>query len=156
VLLDHDGKIEYIDLDDKAAAPAAPTPTPEKPAGPLASNEFGDVDKSIQCNGTNCTIERALVDKALANTAALSAMARFVPSVRDGKPNGFKVYAIRPNSLFGKIGMQNGDTIKSINGNEMSTPDQALSLYTKLRSASHLTLNIDRRGETVNMDYTIK
>jgi len=83
-------------------------------------------------------------------------MARFVPSVRDGKPNGFKVYAIRPSSLFGKIGMQNGDTIKSINGNEMSTPDQALSLYTKLRSASHLTLSIERRGETVTMDYTIK
>jgi general secretion pathway protein C len=154
VLIDHEGKPEYLDLDDKAPVAAA-APTPEKPA-PGPPSEFGDLDKSIQCTGTNCTIERALVDKALANTAALGSMARFVPSVKDGKPNGFKVYAIRPSSLFGKIGMQNGDTIKSINGNEMSTPDQALSLYTKLRSASHLTLNIERRGETVTMDYTIK
>jgi hypothetical protein len=38
----------------------------------------------------------------------------------------------------------------------MSTPDQALQLYTKLRSASHLTLQVERRGETVNMDYTIR
>jgi general secretion pathway protein C len=158
VYFDNEGRVEYVELDG-AAAPA--TPAPATPAPPVAAaqsgpSEFGDLDKQIQCTGTNCTIERQLVDKALSNTAALGTMARFVPSVRDGKPNGFKVYAIRPNSLFGKIGMQNGDTLKQINGNEMSTPDQALQLYTKLRSASHLTLQVERRGETVTMDYTIR
>ena len=155
VYFDHDGRIEYIDLD---GAPAAAAPVMAVAAAPPAAggNEFGDLDKQIVCNGGNCTIERALVEKALGNLAALSALARFVPSVKDGKPNGFKVYAIRPSSLFGKIGMQNGDTIKQINGNEMSTPDQALSLFTKLRSASHLTMQVERRGETVTMDYTIK
>ena len=156
VYFDHDGRVEYLDLDAQTATPAAAaTPAPTAPAAP-GGNEFGDLDKSIQCNGGNCTIERALVDKALGNLTGLSAMARFVPSMRDGKPNGFKVYAIRPNSLFGKIGLQNGDTIKQINGNEMSTPDQALSLFTKLRSASHLTMQVERRSETVTMDYTIK
>ena len=152
--MDHEGKIEYLDLDDEAP-PALVAAAAEKPAGPTPPGEFGDLDKSIQCKGTNCTIERALVDKALANMAALASMARFVPSVRDGKPNGFKVYAIRPSSLFAKLGMQNGDTLKQINGNEMSTPDQALQLLTKLRSASHLNLQLERRGETVTMDYTI-
>ena len=45
------------------------------------------------------------------------------------------MYAIRPNSLFGKIGLQNGDTIKSINGIDMSSPDKALEVYTKVRVA---------------------
>ena len=153
VYIDNEGKTEYVDLDaEQKGAVAAPVVA----AAPSAPGELGDIDKSIQCNGNNCTIERALVDRALANTAALASMARLVPSVRDGKPNGFKVYAIRPNSLFGKLGMQNGDTLKQINGNEMATPDQALGLYTKLRSASHLSLQVERRGETVNMDYTIK
>jgi len=154
VYIDNEGKTEYLDLDEKAA-PAAAAPA-EKPKAPAEPSELGDLDKSIQCSGSNCTIERALVDKALANTAALASMARFVPSVRDGKPNGFKVYAVRKGSLFDRLGMQNGDTLKAINGNEMSTPDQALGLYTKLRSASHLGLQVERRGETVNMDYTIK
>ncbi len=157
VYFDHDGRVEYLDLDNQVAASAVPAATPTPAAAPAAGgNEFGDLDKSIQCNGGNCTIERALVDKALGNLTGLSAMARFVPSMRDGKPNGFKVYAIRPNSLFGKIGLQNGDTIKQINGNEMATPDQALSLFTKLRSASHLSMQVERRSETVTMDYTIK
>ena len=154
VYIDNEGKTEYLDLDaDQKAAPAAAVAAAAAPSPP---GELGDIDKSIQCTGNNCTIERALVDRALGNMGALASMARFVPSVRDGKPNGFKVYAIRPNSLFGKLGMQNGDTLKQINGNEMATPDQALSLFTKLRSASHLSMQVERRGETVNMDYTIK
>jgi type II secretory pathway component PulC len=82
--------------------------------------------------------------------------ARFVPSIKDGKPNGFKLYAIRPQSIFGRIGLQNGDTIKAINGSEMTTPDAALGLYTKLRNASHLSVQVERRGETVTLDYSIR
>ena len=156
VYFDHDGKVEYLDLDGAAAPPAAPAATP--PAAPPAPGapEFGDLDKQIQCNGANCTIDRALIDKALSNTAALSAMARFVPSVRDGKPNGFKVYAIRPSSLFGKIGLQNGDTIAGINGFDMSSPDKALEVYTKVRSASSLSVSVQRRGQPVTLEYSIK
>jgi general secretion pathway protein C len=86
----------------------------------------------------------------------LATSARFVPSIKDGKPNGFKLYAIRPQSIFGRIGLQNGDTIKAINGSEMTTPDAALALYTKLRNASHLSVQVERRGETVTLDYTIR
>ena len=153
VYLDHEGKVEYLDLDANVPAAAAATAAAPAPATP--PSELGDIDKSIQCKGTRCTIERALVEKALANTAALTSMARLVPSMRDGKPNGFKMYAIRPNSLFSKLGMQNGDTLRQVNGNEMSTPDQALQLLTKLRTASALSLQLERRGETVTMDYTI-
>ena len=112
--------------------------------------------RGVRCNGSNCDVDRGLIDKMLANTTDLATAARFVPSVKDGRPNGFKLYAIRPTSIFGKIGLQNGDTIKSINGMEMSSPDQALAMYSKLRSASHLSVSVERRGETVTMDYTIR
>ena len=50
---------------------------------------------------THCTVDRALVEKLLSNTTMLATAARFVPSIKDGKPNGFKLYAIRPQSIFG-------------------------------------------------------
>lgn len=155
VYFQHNNRLEYIDMDDKTP-PGPPPATPAAPAAPAAPAEAGEFDKSINCQGSNCTIERALVDKLLSNTNSLASAARFVPSVKEGKPNGFKVYAIRPNSLFAKIGLQNGDTIKGINGFEMTSPDKALEVYTKLRSASHLGVQLDRRGETVTLDYTIK
>ena len=115
------------------------------------------VDKGVKkIDDTKYDIERQLVDKILADPTVAARSARIVPSIKDGKPNGFKMYAIRPNSLFAKIGLQNGDTITSINGMDMSSPDKALEVYTKVRSASSLSVSVIRRGQPVNMDYSIK
>jgi len=152
----NNGQLEYLEIEG-----AAPPATPAQPAvaantPPPVDQNMGDIDKGVNCSGNNCTVDRSLVEKLLQNTTMLATSARFVPSIKDGKPNGFKLYAIRPNSIFGKIGLQNGDTIKGINGNDMTTPDAALALYSKLRSASHLSVSIERRGEAQTMDYTIK
>ncbi len=148
------GRPEYLELDGAPVAVAQNTPPPT--AQPALNPELGDIDKGVTCNGNACTVDRSLVEKLLANTTMLATAARFVPSIKDGKPNGFKLYAIRPQSIFGRIGLQNGDTIKAINGSEMTTPDAALGLYTKLRNASHLSVQVERRGETVTLDYTIR
>jgi general secretion pathway protein C len=47
---------------------------------------------------------------------AVAKGARVVPAVKNGKPDGFKLYAIRPSSVYSKLGLTNGDTIQSING----------------------------------------
>ncbi|HEX9101286.1 MAG TPA: type II secretion system protein GspC, partial [Polyangia bacterium] len=149
------GRPEFLELDGSAPVAVAQN-TPPPTAQPALNPELGDIDKGVNCSGNSCTVDRALVEKMLANTTMLATAARFVPSIKDGKPNGFKLYAIRPQSIFGRIGLQNGDTIKAINGSEMTTPDAALGLYTKLRNASHLSVQVERRGETVALDYTIR
>jgi general secretion pathway protein C len=146
---------EYLELEGPPPAAASASASVEKPPTPV-DGAMGDIDKGVTCSGNNCTVEKKLVESLLANTTQLATAARFVPSIKDGKPNGFKLYAIRPNSIFGKIGLQNGDTIKAINGNDMTTPDAALALYSKLRNASHLSVQVERRGETVTMDYSIR
>lgn len=149
------GRPEYVELEGSApVAVAANVPQPSQQAA--LNPELGDIDKGVTCTGNSCVVERQLVEKLLANTTMLATAARFVPSIKDGKPNGFKLYAIRPQSIFGRIGLQNGDTIKQINGSDMTTPDAALALYTKLRNASHLSVQVERRGETVTLDYSIR
>ena len=151
------GKPEYVELEGNAPpAPGATPPPAVASAQPALNPELGDIDKGVNCTGNACVVDRSLVEKLLSNTTMLATAARFVPSIKDGKPNGFKLYAIRPQSIFGRIGLQNGDTIKAINGSEMTTPDAALGLYTKLRNASHLSVQVERRGETVTLDYSIR
>jgi general secretion pathway protein C len=149
------GRPEFLELDGNAPVAVAAN-TPPVVTQPAINPELGDIDKGVNCSGNACTVDRSLVEKLLSNTTMLATAARFVPSIKDGKPNGFKLYAIRPQSIFGRIGLQNGDTIKAINGSEMTTPDAALGLYTKLRNASHLSVQVERRGETVALDYTIR
>ena len=157
VYLRNDGRIEYLELEGANSPPPAAAPAVSQPVVASSGDPMDDsIGNRVRCTGANCEIERGLVDQMLSNTTSLATAARFVPSIKDGRPNGFKLYAIRPSSIFGRIGLQNGDTIKAINGMDMTSPDQALAVYSKVRNASHLTVAVERRGETVTLDYTIR
>ena len=105
---------------------------------------------------TEFEIDKKVVDKILENPMSVARGARIVPSIKNGKANGFKLYAIRPSSVYAKIGLMNGDTIHSINGFDLTSPDKALEVYTKVRSASSLSVNATRRGKPISLNYSIK
>jgi type II secretory pathway component PulC len=79
-----------------------------------------------------------------------------MPSVKDGETRGFKFYGIRPGSLPKLLNIKNGDLITSVNGTDLKSVDGAMSLYTKLRRASNLSITIERKGETINKEITIQ
>ncbi|HEY3358061.1 MAG TPA: type II secretion system protein GspC [Polyangia bacterium] len=148
--------VEYADLqgvtgpDKTLVSTKAPGP-----GGPAT----GDLQKGVRkISETQYEIDRQLLEKVLSDTNAIARSARVVPSVspKDGKPNGFKLYAIRPDSVYSTIGLQNGDTVSAINGQEMNSPEKAFELYAKLRTASHLQISIVRRGNPMTVDYSIR
>jgi len=147
--------LEYIDLfglpgQDKTLASARP-PAPGSP-----SADYGKGVRKV--SETQYEIDRNLLEKVLGDTNAIARSARVVPSVspKDGKPNGFKLYAIRPDSVYSTIGLQNGDTVSAINGQEINSPEKAFELYAKLRTASGLQISIIRRGQPMTIDYSIR
>ncbi len=115
------------------------------------------IDSGIKkINDTTFDVDKALLDKILANPMAVSKGARIVPAMKNGKPEGFKLYAIRADSLYGKLGLVNGDTLNSINGFELTSADKALEAYTKLREATALQVDITRHGDSTKLTYNIK
>ena len=134
--------------------PAPRRPTPRRGQGDEMSEMLDAGIKKVSDNSYE--IDRALVDKMLSNPMSVARGARIVPSVKDGKPNGFKLYAIRPSSVYSKIGLRNGDTISAINGFDLTTPDKALEVYTKVREASNLSVSVIRRGKPETMNYNIR
>ncbi len=154
------GRLERIPLLGAAPAPSRrPTPTPRVSTAPSTNRDelSAELDEGInKVSEDKYQIDRNLVDKMLANPMSVARGARIVPSVKNGKPNGFKLYAIRPSSVYAKIGLMNGDTIHAINGFELTTPDKALEVYTKVKEASSLSVNITRRGKPVTIDYSIR
>ena len=89
------------------------------------------------------------------NPMAIAKGARVVPAVKNGQPDGFKLYAIRPNSPYAALGFMNGDTIQAVNGLELRDASTALDVYTKLRSAKELQIDIMRRGQPMMLTITI-
>lgn len=106
-------------------------------------------------DATHARVTRALVDKLLSDPMQIAKGARVVPSSKNGAPNGFKLYAIRPSSIFAKVGLANGDLITAINGNSMHTIEQAMEMYTRLRDATQLEIEIVRRGKPLTLQIDI-
>jgi general secretion pathway protein C len=123
---------------------------------PVPSLSDAEMDRGIHCTDGRCEVERSFFDKMLANIAALATSARLVPSFADGRPNGFKLYAIRPGSLFARLGLENGDTITRVNGRSFATPDEALAIYVSLRSTSAFKIEIKRRGNDISLEIRVK
>ena len=142
-------------LASAAAAPPAPTPAP-MPAGG-APGVGDDIKKGIQRVGPNeFNVDRGVVDKILENQAELMRQARIVPEQENGKVVGIRLFGVRQDTLLGTLGMENGDRLEKINGFDMASPEKALEAYARLRTADHLTVSVNRRGQPMNLDFNIK
>jgi hypothetical protein len=133
----------------------ASTPT-TPPAPSVVSMPNEALEKGIQCTANRCTLSHELVEQLRANLGLWSTSARMVPSFKDGKPAGIKVFAIRPDSVYAHLGLLNGDTLVSLDGLDLSSPEKALESYTHVKSKSRVTLEVERRGQKLTMEYILK
>lgn len=164
----------FSDEEGMAATPMRPTPmgatvmvtmataeqTMRANARARADNagiEAEELESGIRrSSDTQFTVSRSLVDQVLENQGQLMRTARVIPHEENGRVVGVKLYGIRRSSLLGRLGVQNGDMLRTINGYSLTSPDTALEAYTRLRSADHLTLSVVRRGQSMTLDYTIE
>jgi general secretion pathway protein C len=144
------------------APPAAPgAPQPAAPPGPRPPGGPGPVPADIaskiqRVSDTEFNVDRSVVDKILENQAELMKSARIVPEQKDGKVVGIRMFGIRPDTLLGTLGFENGDRLEAINGFNMASPEKALEAYARLRTASALNVKVNRRGKAMALDYRIK
>lgn len=147
-----------------AATATAPETLPAKPessalsASPIsrpADKLPPVVTKGIKCQGSKCTITRAALEAVLGDLLMTSRSARLVPTLLNGQVVGFKVFAVRPASLFALLGLQSGDLIRRISGFDMNVPERVLEAYTKVRNAKTIPLELTRRGVEMTLTYVI-
>ena len=148
-------------FDRKATASPAPAATPTPVATPTPTRGGKALDPEIkkgiqQVSPTEFNVDRGTLDKILENQADLMRTARVVPEQENGRTVGIRMMNIKPDSLLGVLGMQNGDRLQTINGFDMSSPEKALEAYARLRTADKLTVQVNRGGKNMNLDYNIK
>ncbi len=139
---------------------AAPAPAPVASVAPTKGGAPGldpALAKGIQkVSATEFNIDRGVVDKILENQSELMRQARIVPEQENGKVVGIRLFGVRPDTLLGTLGMENGDRLQTINGFDMASPEKALEAYARLRTADKLVVQVNRRGQNMNLDYNIK
>jgi general secretion pathway protein C len=138
-----------------AASASSKAPPPPPPGNAPAVPE--DIKKSIQkVSATEYNIDRSAIDKILENQQLIMRSARVVPETENGKTVGIRLFGVRPDSLLGMIGVENGDRLERVNGFDVASPEKALEAYARLRSAEKLTVQVNRRGQPTTLDFHIK
>lgn len=138
VEIDRNGQIEVLLIDDSPGA---------------ASTDSGGVTASGE---TDFSISEAELDQALENLPVLLTQARAVPYFREGKAIGLRMFAIKSGSLFQKIGLLNGDILKTINDSSLSDITQAMKIFERLKQERSLTLTLERNKEEKQFRYQIR
>src|SRR5205823_1808806 len=148
VTLEGDGGEEVLELAPPAAAPSAETPAPPA-AAPL--------DDRIRRTAENAFIvDRREVAGAVDNLSGLMTQLRAVAEVRDGRPAGFRLFQIRDDSLFARLGLRDGDVVQRVNGAEVAEPAALLGFLQRLKTEPRVALDIVRGATPRTLVYDLR
>jgi general secretion pathway protein C len=115
-----------------------------------------EVRQPVQPAGSNITLQREKIEDAVSDLNTLMKQVRIRPHFKDGKPDGLTLSGVRSGSIFSEMGFRNGDVIVGVDGQNIESVDDALSLYRNLQSASNVQVQIRRRGRLQTIDYQIE
>ena len=96
------------------------------------------------------------VEKAMQNLGELMEQATLRPHIEDGEAAGISITGIKPNAIFRKMRLRNGDIITGLNGNPIGSVEDAIKVVEQLSSGSGMQLQIKRRGREQSLDYSIE
>lgn len=96
-------------------------------------------------------IDQKTLNDALSDPNQLLTQARAIP-----QEDGLRFFAIRPNSIFFKIGIRNGDVVHRINDVELDNIENAFAVFQELRQQSRFSIDITRGGQDLTYQYTVR
>jgi general secretion pathway protein C len=102
------------------------------------------------------TLNSDQMESALENVDQLMEQARIRPHIEEGRPAGISITGIKPNAVFRKMRLRNGDIITGVNGAPVESVEDAMKIFGDLSSASEIQLEIKRRGRTRTLNYKIE
>ncbi|MFO7929974.1 MAG: type II secretion system protein GspC [Desulfosalsimonas sp.] len=144
VVLDVNGKDEILEMDEEGTR-YSDTDGGEK------RGTSGDSD------GSEDTIDigRDRISEALQDVNNLMRQVRVRPYFEDGESRGIMLSGIRGGSIFEEMGLESGDIIQAVNGEEIRSMDDAMGFYQDLQSAGEVRLEIKRDGTQQSINYRI-
>jgi len=147
-LNNNNGRMEYIE--NKPTTKLAFSGA----AAPEVSVAKGDV-KQIAPN--HYKLQRASL---LRHTQDLSKLLMQASTTARKKSNGeiecYVLTSFQPDSVFADLGVQQGDCIKSVNGEPIDSPAKAMEIYNALKNANTIKITVESDGRDIEKEYNIE
>lgn len=142
-----DGTIEYLTMGSADLVRATAS------ADPGASEEGG----VTQSGENKFIVSRELFDKSIGDLEGISKMGRaLLHRGPDGEFDGYRLSAIRRNTIADQLGIKNGDIIHSVNGQPLNSVQAAMNAYGTMQTQSSFCFEISRRGSPTELCYEVR
>ncbi|MEJ2154178.1 MAG: hypothetical protein P8X96_02495 [Desulfobacteraceae bacterium] len=96
------------------------------------------------------------LEARLEGTRRLGQEAVIHPYLKDNLPAGFTITHLTPDAIWNKMGLQNGDVIQGVNGEAISSPEQAPYFFQALAQGGVVEIKIKRHRRTRYISLTLQ
>lgn len=123
----------------------------------LVSTEDKHIEEGFQRIGNKIDVDGAYKERMLKEELPNILMQASSEAVMvNGEIQGFRLFQFDQTSMFGKLGMKDGDIVKEINGVPLNNVAKTLQFLNGLRTESHVSVNIVRDGVPITLDLNVK
>ena len=123
----------------------------ETPEGSLLSRHQGS---QAHVPGSGMALNKGEINEKLRDLKTIMTQAAVRPYLEGGEQEGFIVSDIKPDSLYQKLGIQNGDIIIDVNGKHMQSADDIMQMVNVMQSGGDIALSLKRNGKAETINYS--
>jgi type II secretion system protein C len=164
VTLEAQGQIQVLEMDSGGQVVGLPTPSqPVAVATPEVTEPVSEPDadadsESVPEGGVeDAILTQRELRNILDNPAEFAGKGfRMKPVLKGGDIIGMRVNMRDQNHPLARLGVQNGDVVKSLNGTPINGPEALSSIYRVLRNTSNLSFEVERGGKDEKIEVTLE
>src|SRR5262245_35696040 len=151
IVLEVNGKLRELALEEPADLPTSPAAAP-RPA--VRTARLGPPRRPPPVTPRLPEVP-APAEEGPRSPARLFSEARILPKYEEGQMVGVQVSAIKPGSLFEKVGIEEGDVITELNGIRIDSPEQSAKILLELTRSQSLTLQVNGQSGTRTLNAEV-
>jgi general secretion pathway protein C len=101
-------------------------------------------------------LDKEEFDAVLPNYTHLMREICMRPRFNGGRPKGFVIYNISPESILNRMGLKDGDLIMGVNGTSFATTQPVVEFYEALKAGEAASFQFERDGEAqqLHIEFT--
>lgn len=148
-------KLDFIQRGQGGPVAAAPPPAVPNPYAQPPGVTVPDVPQPPAGEGQARRLARSEVDQYLDNLNQLLTQVNVQPVFQAGQPSGFRLTDIQRGTILDQIGIQDGDTLRFVNGQRIDSVQSAFQLYNILKESTNVEITVIRNTRPVTLRYLI-
>ena len=140
ILINRYGKIERLNLEKSVLS---------------SSQRSGNSRSNAASSANSSALLRSYKKRYASNPMALATRFQAIPVRQNGQNIGFRLKALRGESLLKKLDFQDSDVFTQVNGISLDKPFQALDALRSLTTSSEVSVTILRNGIEETKDFNL-